>query len=584
MHFTPQCPMTSRDNSANRQPQSANRRASITPLISIPLFAIVVYISCAIGMVAAQEAMDTERPQVSDESEGFNVHLTVEHSRLPLSPEYEHAKRVYTQLTWATYLRTVRRLSDAKEMYVRLLENHEPSAFVHTKLAELNREMQDIKNAEKECRRAIQLQPDKAAPHFLLGDILFQRLQQRRRSTRAQEEKIWTEMIAEFRKVTELQPDHVEAHRYVASIAAFRKDYELAIHSYKELTRIMPYHARFHFDLAALYKELERREEAIAAYERAVKIDRNLSKGHIELGELYVERFEQIINQPEATLDQLKSAKGSLEKAIVTYEELRRIDTPESRSRYDALLPKFRARLGSLCIELGEEEEGIEILRRILIENPDNVHANFWLGVAHQQLGDLEGAYPYLKEAATLKPGHVVRRYFSLDQYKEAIDILDDVLTDDPENVEAIYWAGLAYEGLGDLQKTELYLRKAISLAPEYADALNALGYFFAENETNLDEAVDLIKKALKQSPKQAGYIDSLGWAYFKQGKLDEALRQLETAIRLMPESAEIQDHLGDAYMKKGLKDKAIGAWQRAIQLDPDNTAIREKLKTEVSD
>ena len=177
-----------------------------------------------------------------------------------------------------------------------------------------------------------------------------------------------------------------------------------------------------------------------------------------------------------------------------------------------------------------------------------------------------------------------MRRYFVLEQYKEAIDILQDVLRDKPENVEAIYWTGIAYEALGDLQKTEYYLREAISLAPEYADALNALGYFYADNGTNLDEAVDLIKKALKKSPKQAGYLDSLGWAYFKQGKLDEALRQLEMALRLMPESAEIQDHLGDAYMKKGLKEKAIAAWQRAVQLEPNNTAIQEKLKTEVSD
>ena len=576
--------MTSQETSTNHKPKSTDHRAFMHCRTAIPLFVIAVFLNCAMGMVAAEDAMDTEMLQVPDQSVILDIQNSVVYSPLPLSPEYENAKKVYTQLAWATYLRTMRRLSDAKEMYLRVLENHEPSAFIHTKLAELSREMQDIKSAERECRRAIELQPNKAAPHFLLGDILFQRLQQRRRSTRAREEKMWTEMINEFRKVTELQPDHVKAHRYLASIATFRKDYKLAIHSYKELTRIMPYHARFHSDLAELYEESDQREEAIAAYERAVKIDRNLSKEHIALGKLYVDQFEQIMNQPETTPAQLISAKRSLENAIVTYEELRRIDTPENPSRYDALLTQFRARLGSLCVELGEREEGIKILRQILLEYPDNVDANYWLGIAHQQQSDLERAYPYLKKATALAPGHVVRRYFALGQYKEAIDILGDVLTDDPDNVEAIYWTGLAYEGQGNLQKTEFYLRKAISVNPEYADALNALGYFFAENGTNLDEAVDLIKKALKKSPRRAGYIDSLGWAYFKQGKLDEALEQLETAIRLMPESAEIQNHLGDAYMQKGLKDKAIAAWQKAIQLEPDNTAIREKLKTEIGD
>lgn len=576
--------MTSQDISTNHKPRSTDHRAFMRRRTAIALFVIAVFLNCAMGMVAAEDAMDTEMLQLPDQSVILDIQNAVVYSPLPLSPEYENAKPVYTQLMWATYLHTMRRLSDAKEMYLRVLENHEPSAFIHTKLAELSREMQDIKSAERECRRAIELQPDKAAPHFLLGEILFRRLQQSRRSTRAREEKIWAEMIDEFRTVTELQPDHVEAHRHLALIGKFRKDYNLAIHSFKELTRIMPYHARFHLDLAELYEESERREEAIAAYERAVKIDRNLSTGHNALGKLYVERFERIMNQPGAPTEQLESAKGSLEKAIAAYQELKRLDNPENLSRYDALLPHLRVRLGSLCVELGGEEEGIEILRQVVLEYPDNVDANYWLGIAHQDQGDLEVAYPYLKKAATLAPGHVVRRYFDLEQYKEAVDILQSVLRDDSDNVEAIYWTGLAYEGLGDPQKTEFYLRKAISVNPEYADALNALGYFFAENGTNLDEAVDLIKKALKKSPRQAGYIDSLGWAYFKQGKLDEALEQLETAIRLMPQSAEIQDHLGDAYMKKGLKDKAIAAWQRAIQLEPNNTAIREKLKTEVSD
>ena len=569
--------MNNKETSTNINSLATNQRAFMRRLTTIPLFAITLFLNSTMVLVAAEETLNSENPVIADESGGLDLQLTVAPAPMPLSPEYENAKSVYTQLAWATYLHAVRRLSDAKEMYLRVLEDYELSAFVHTKLARLSSELQDIRSAERECRRAIELQPDKADPHFLLGKILLKRVQQSRRSARR-----WEEMIAEFQKVTELQPDHVEAHRHLAGLAEATKNYQLAIHSFKELTRIMPYHARVHLDLAELYDDLKREEEAIAAYERAVKIDRNLSDGHIALGKLYLGRYDQIVNKPETASNRLESAKENLENAINSYEELRRLT--ESSLDYDSLLAQLRARLGSLCIELGDEEQGIEMLQQILRGDPDNVDANYWLGIAHQQQGELEKAFPYLKKATALAPGHVVRRYFVLEKYKEAIDILQDVLRDEPENVEAIYWTGIAYEALGDIQKTEYYLREAISLAPEYADALNALGYFFADNGTNLDEAVDLIKKALKKSPKQAGYLDSLGWAYFKQGKLDEALRQLEMALRLMPESAEIQDHLGDAYMKKGLKEKAIAAWQRAIQLEPNNTAIQEKLKTEVGD
>ena len=538
----------------------------------------LLFLGLTMTMAAAEEAVNDENPLVLDESPILDPHHSVPLSTEPLSPEYETARRVYTQLAWATYLHTVRRLSDAKEMYLRVLERYEPSAFIHTKFAELNWEMQDIKSAERECRRAIELQPDNAAPHFLLGELLIRRIQQSRRSALR-----WDDVIAEFRKVIELQPDHIKAHQYLAGIANAIGNHELAIQSFKELTRIMPYHARSHMDLAKLYEGLDQSENAVAAYERAVKIDRDLAEGYEALVKLYIRHFDQMMARAEPTREELEGAKKSLENAIRSYEELRRLGN-NSTVDYDAPIAQLRARLGSLYVELGDAEQAIEVLGQIHRDYPDNVDANYWLGVTHQQQGDFEKAFPYLKRAAALAPGRVMRRYFALGQYEEAIDILQDVLRDEPDNVEAIYWTGLAYESLGDFQKTERYLREAISRDPEYADALNALGYFFAENGTNLNEAVELIKKALKKSPQEAGYLDSLGWAYFKQGKLDKALRQLEMAIRLMPQSSEIQDHLGDAYMKKGLKGKAIAAWRRAIRLEPNNTAIQEKLKAEVND
>ena len=116
-------------------------------------------------------------------------------------------------------------------------------------------------------------------------------------------------------------------------------------------------------------------------------------------------------------------------------------------------------------------------------------------------------------------------------------------------------------------------------LSPGREAAYNALGYLFAEHGVELEEAVELIQKALQKSPENGAYLDSLGWAYFKQGKLEAALAELEKAVRYMPDSAEIRDHLGEVYLKIGLRREAISAWQKAAQLEPDNIAIQEKLK-----
>ena len=204
------------------------------------LCVIVIFLAGAVAAIAVIE----EEAALNDTS---------------LTPEYRHVKRVYTRLAWATYLKTVKRLSEARKVYRGVLEDHEPSAFVHTELAFLSRELHNIKLAEDECRRAIALQPDKPKPHFLLGQILVQRLQQSRRSNDG-----WDEVMAEFLKVVELEPNHVEAHRYLGEIAKATRDYERAIHAFKELTRIMPYYPQFYLELGGLYEQLQDEGEALS--------------------------------------------------------------------------------------------------------------------------------------------------------------------------------------------------------------------------------------------------------------------------------------------------------------------------------
>ena len=204
----------------------------------------------------------------------------------PLLPKYERAQRVYTHLALATYLQTVDKLSAAKHAYELVLSNDESSAFVHTQLASLSLAMQDIRTAEQECRRAIEIEPQKPAPHFLLGQILL------RRSNNSPGN--WDDAIAQFQKVTELDPNHVDAYRYLGEIAEHRQDYASAIHAFKELTRIMPYMPQLYLRLGSVYNRAGNKQEAIAAYERAIKIDRDIGQAHEALGRLYVEEFDQI--------------------------------------------------------------------------------------------------------------------------------------------------------------------------------------------------------------------------------------------------------------------------------------------------
>jgi Flp pilus assembly protein TadD len=105
----------------------------------------------------------------------------------------------------------------------------------------------------------------------------------------------------------------------------------------------------------------------------------------------------------------------------------------------------------------------------------------------------------------------------------------------------------------------------------------------FAEHGTQLDEAVQLIERALKVDPGNASYLDSLGWAYVQQGKFDLADRPLTTAADKQPKNSVIQDHLGDLRLKQNRRVDAIAAWQRALDGDGDSID-RAKIQKKIAD
>ena len=97
-------------------------------------------------------------------------------------------------------------------------------------------------------------------------------------------------------------------------------------------------------------------------------------------------------------------------------------------------------------------------------------------------------------------------------------------------------------------------------------DALNSLGYMLADHGQRLDEAVDLVERALKVEPGNPSFLDSLGWAYYQQGKLDRSDPRLTEAAAKVPASSVIQDHLGDLRFKQQRYADAAAAWERRLR------------------
>ena len=171
--------------------------------------------------------------------------------------------------------------------------------------------------------------------------------------------------------------------------------------------------------------------------------------------------------------------------------------------------------------------------------------------------------------------------YEKKEEFDEAIKVLQEALTYDENNVEILFRLGVVYDKSGDKETSIVHMRKILDINPEHADALNYIGYTYAEQGINLVEAFGLIKRALKIKPNAGYIIDSLGWVYYQQGLYDEALESLEKAISIIPDDPTIAEHLGDVYFKKLKYRKSLEMYEKALSL---NHVQQDKIKEKIEE
>jgi tetratricopeptide (TPR) repeat protein len=146
---------------------------------------------------------------------------------------------------------------------------------------------------------------------------------------------------------------------------------------------------------------------------------------------------------------------------------------------------------------------------------------------------------------------------------------------------QALYTQAIVYEGLDRWSDAEVAIKKAQTLNGNQPEILNFLGYGWVNRGEQVDQGMDLIRQALKVSPKSGAIIDSLGWGYYKKGQYDQALDFIEQAVQMEPADPEINEHLGDVYKALGRSTEAGYEWQRVLTLkttERQAETVRKKL------
>ncbi|MGR3640530.1 tetratricopeptide repeat protein [Alterinioella nitratireducens] len=145
-----------------------------------------------------------------------------------------------------------------------------------------------------------------------------------------------------------------------------------------------------------------------------------------------------------------------------------------------------------------------------------------------------------------------------------------------------LYYArGISYDNLERWEEAEADFRAALELSPGQPNVLNYLGYSLVEQRRNLDEALDMIERAVTARPTSGYIVDSLGWVFYRLGRYEEAVDPMERAVELLPNDSIVNDHLGDVYWMVGREREARFQWSRALSFGPEPAEaarIRRKL------
>lgn len=354
--------------------------------------------------------------------------------------------------------------------------------------------------------------------------------------------------------------------------------------------------------LGDIFVKAKRVDDAVNAYQTALKV-----RG-IEDSEPVTDSdraftigvFEKIIqtyknanrpNEAKSTIEKARQLLGKddlfADRQMISFyrESGKKAEALETvrnvRKRYpdDYMFLRLEAQL---LTENGKVDEGVSLIKNLIEKKKIKTVAN-----GNQDTGD--DTAPVIVPAQMYDDFsnyiYISTLYSEANRGKEAVDSANQAYNS-AQGTERKLMARLvlasAYQMSGDFKSAEDTLRQILKESPDNANALNNLGYFLVERNVKLEEAVTLIKGALRFDPTNPNYLDSLGWAYFKLENFSEAEKYLLEAAMYDLGSATIQEHLGDVYQKTGKQDQAKAAWQKALNLASEKSTT-ERLKSKLN-
>ena len=378
------------------------------------------------------------------------------------------------------------------------------------------------------------------------------------------------EAIERYQRLIVEDPEDALANLRIGQIYRERMKYDEAREHVGKAAQLVPDSTEIRFNLALLNRDSGRFEEALSEvqellrqteqprYTDAERSNRRVFLTHVAILNSMMERFDgtieafneikRIERNPDGTIDSyivdMYRSADQLDRALA-HSNTALEDYPENR--------QLLIQNADLIALEGRVEEGIAALREMTSDDEEDLQIYSSMINIYQREKDFEAAQ----------------------------DVLDDAMERFADDEQGHFLQGAIFERQRSYEEAEAAFRKALEIEADDPAVLNYLGYMLADNDVKLEEALEMIQKAVEADPINGAYLDSLGWVYYRLNRMDLAEQYLKRALLFAGRDPTIHEHMGDLYLKTGRIDEAREEYEKSIEMAEDeeeSDKVQKKL------
>ncbi len=419
------------------------------------------------------------------------------------------------------------------------------SAALYDLLGTAYAKSNNFSGAEEAFQRAVTLEPDEASHRKGLAQALLS-------------DHKYDQALSQYERLTKIESDNPENYLRMSQIYRHLNQLDKSENNLMQAKKYAPGSLEVLYNEALLYEAQARYKDAIQVLSDAIAgVKAQQQEGQPAPNALTI-LYEQ--------LGMAYRQSGDFSSAERSFEDMQELG-PASQKRGELLLIDTYRISGDIKRAIAEAEKA---------RTADPIDQSLAVTYA-MLLGDNGQTDDATKVLRALIHGNQTDRetYLDLAQIEERGKRYADAQTDankalsmsqDDSDKETVWFLlGSIYDGQKQYDQAEQMFRQALAINPHDAMVLNYYGYMLADRGVRLDEAITMIRSAVVEDPTNGAYLDSLGWAYYKQGNLAEAQQYLQQAVSHSANDPTVLGHLGEVYAKLGQTDRAEQTWEKAL-------------------